>query len=922
MRTRSSLLVAVLLTASPAAAQGTLDLASEADVQFELGVAAQRGGDCRAALGHYLASQRLAPNPNVAFNVAVCFEQIERFAEAFRYYSDYLETPELPAAERRPAEEALRRIRRRVALLRIETDPPGATLYLDRRELGARGVSPRTLAVEPGRHRVFADREGHEPAQSDEVAVAVGEEQAVTLRLPAIFGEVRVLGRPEGATVHVDEPDAPPAGTVGSAVPVPPGRRVLYVSAPGHQTRRYEVEVSPRDSTRLEVDLPREAGTLVTDTNERGALVEIDGEAAGFTPLVVSDVPAGRHVVRITRDGFRAFEEEVDIRPRQSTRVEARLRSEQEVLAASRQAESADDAPASVSLVSQEELRAFGYQTVWDAVAGQRGVYQSNDRTYASLGVRGFSQPQDYGNRVLSLTDGHVMNDDLLGSSYVGFDARSDLMDVERIEVVRGPGSALYGADAFGGVINIITKKPGEGGGGITGAYGSQATTHGSLWATGRDGDVAWRVAAGYDYQPRWSREVPNGRADLVTGVGDQVESGRTTRIDARATRKIGKIGTLGVGGGLSQGALEVLGVGLLNDIVLPRFASTDLTTYFEGGGFLARVFWNRLRADNTLNAVYVGQSLQPGRAEQNVVDAEVVYRAQTELSASLSNDFRIGGAYRYKDVSWTFLDRRRVENHFGLFIHDELRVAKPFAIVADYRIDWVPYLQRFQQSPRGAVLVHPTKQSTIRASVATAFRKPTFLESYLRLPVQLPVTGTAQLSESVRTEDPDFRVDAERILSAELGYLNQESDFFVLDTAAYYNRVSNLIQLAQPRALTVGDFAAGVGRLDPATGLFPVALGGFSNQCQAYDVVGGEAGVRTFPLKGLDVYGNYSLNLIKQDNNSCTSEEVARLVADQRTSMHKVNAGVQLRTAPGFDGSIDFHFVSSQVWGEQVTNV
>ena len=578
------------------------------------------------------------------------------------------------------------------------------------------------------------------------------------------------------------------------------------------------------------------------------------------------------------------------------------------------------EASNSTSIITEQDIRLSGIVKIPELLRRLAGVeIMETTGAQTEVSIRGFNQRLS--NKVLVLVDGRSVYVDLLGATFwqtlsIGVE------DIARIEVVRGPGSALYGADAFGGVINIITKKPGEGGGGITGAYGSQATTHGSLWATGRDGDVAWRVAAGYDYQPRWSREVPNGRADLVTGVGDQVESGRTTRIDARATRKIGKIGTLGVGGGLSQGALEVLGVGLLNDIVLPRFASTDLTTYFEGGGFLARVFWNRLRADNTLNAVYVGQSLQPGRAEQNVVDAEVVYRAQTELSASLSNDFRIGGAYRYKDVSWTFLDRRRVENHFGLFIHDELRVAKPFAIVADYRIDWVPYLQRFQQSPRGAVLVHPTKQSTIRASVATAFRKPTFLESYLRLPVQLPVTGTAQLSESVRTEDPDFRVDAERILSAELGYLNQESDFFVLDTAAYYNRVSNLIQLAQPRALTVGDFAAGVGRLDPATGLFPVALGGFSNQCQAYDVVGGEAGVRTFPLKGLDVYGNYSLNLIKQDNNSCTSEEVARLVADQRTSMHKVNAGVQLRTAPGFDGSIDFHFVSSQVWGEQVTNV
>jgi hypothetical protein len=215
---------------------------------------------------------------------------------------------------------------------------------------------------------------------------------------------------------------------------------------------------------------------------------------------------------------------------------------------------------------------------------------------------------------------------------------------------------------------------------------------------------------------------------------------------------------------------------------------------------------------------------------------------------------------------------------------------------------------------------VHPSKQSTIRASVATAFRKPTFLESYLELPVQLPVTGTAQVTEGMRREDPAFRLNAERTLSAELGYLNQESDAFVLDTTVYYDRVSSLIQIASNRPIAVGDFnSAGV--QDPSTALYPVGLGGWENQCQAYNVYGGEAGVRTFPIEGLDIYANYTLNLQQQDNSGCTAEELSRIVADQRTSVHKVNGGVQIRTKPGIDGAIDVHFVSPQVWAEQVTN-
>ena len=63
--------------------------------------------------------------------------------------------------------------------------------------------------------------------------------------------------------------------------------------------------------------------------------------------------------------------------------------------------------------------------------------------------------------------------------------------DIDRIEVVRGPASALYGADAFNGVINIITKRPGEGGNGVAGGFGDHDITHGSVWASGRDKDFA-----------------------------------------------------------------------------------------------------------------------------------------------------------------------------------------------------------------------------------------------------------------------------------------------------------------------------------------------------------------------------------------------------------------------------------------------
>ncbi len=594
------------------------------------------------------------------------------------------------------------------------------------------------------------------------------------------------------------------------------------------------------------------------------------------------------------------------------------------IVTASKGAQSPLDAPSSTSVITEQDIRLSGITKIPELLRRLAGVdIMEVTGGQSEVSIRGFNQRLS--NKTLVLVDGRSVYADILGAT-IWQTLSIGVEDIQRIEVVRGPGSALYGADAFNGVVNIITKKPGEPSAedkrknGLAGAYGSQATTHGSLWASGLEGDFGWRMAAGYDYLPRWSREVPNGRADVRTGVGDQVESSRTIRLDARGSRRFGKVGTLNFGGGLAQGSLEILGVGTLQDIVLPSFAATDVTTSFNAEHFDARIFWNRLRADSSLNVNYVGQSLLPARVEQNIVDGELVYKANLEISADVVNDLRIGGAYRYKDVVWTYLDQDRFEHHYALFLHDELRIAKPVSIVADYRLDWVPYLERFQQSPRGAVLVHPTKQSTIRGSVATAFRKPTFLESYLRLPIQLPVTGAGQFSEGVRRDDPGFIVNAERILSAEIGYLNQESDVFTVDTSLYFNRVSSLIQLAATRPLTVADFPT-AGTQDIATGLFPIGFGGWENQCQAYNVYGGEASVRTYPTEGLDLYANYTLNLAQQDNSGCTTDQLSRIVADQRTSRHKVNAGVQLRTKTGLDGSVDFHYVADQFWAEQVTN-
>lgn len=130
------------------------------------------------------------------------------------------------------------------------------------------------------------------------------------------------------------------------------------------------------------------------------------------------------------------------------------------VSAASKRDQLTTDAPASVTVVDRDQIRRLGYQTLADVLRGVRGFYVSYDRNYSYLGTRGFSRPGDYNSRLLFLVNGQRINDGLTEGSLIGQDFLVDIDLVERVEIVRGPGSAMYGSSAFFGVVNVITRDP------------------------------------------------------------------------------------------------------------------------------------------------------------------------------------------------------------------------------------------------------------------------------------------------------------------------------------------------------------------------------------------------------------------------------------------------------------------------------
>ncbi|HEY1271653.1 MAG TPA: TonB-dependent receptor plug domain-containing protein, partial [Terriglobales bacterium] len=117
------------------------------------------------------------------------------------------------------------------------------------------------------------------------------------------------------------------------------------------------------------------------------------------------------------------------------------------------------EAPSSVSIITADEIRRYGWRTLGDALRSLRGFYTSYDRQYVYLGVRGFLRPGDYNCRILLLLNGHRLNENVFDSAPMGTEFPLDLDLVDHIEVVRGPGSSLFGANAVFGVINVITRR-------------------------------------------------------------------------------------------------------------------------------------------------------------------------------------------------------------------------------------------------------------------------------------------------------------------------------------------------------------------------------------------------------------------------------------------------------------------------------
>jgi len=117
------------------------------------------------------------------------------------------------------------------------------------------------------------------------------------------------------------------------------------------------------------------------------------------------------------------------------------------------------EAPASITIITSEQILKYGYRTLADILRNVSGFHVTYDRNYSYLGVRGFGLPGQYNNSIALLIDGHRLNDNIFDGATIGTEFSLDMDLIDRVEIIRGPNSSLYVASAFLGVINIITKR-------------------------------------------------------------------------------------------------------------------------------------------------------------------------------------------------------------------------------------------------------------------------------------------------------------------------------------------------------------------------------------------------------------------------------------------------------------------------------
>ena len=784
--TLALLLAALLLGAPPAHADNTAD---EADAAFQLGNDAYSKRDHERALLYFFMSHRLVPNRNVLFNIAKCYEALGRVDEAYRYFNDLLGHP-LPPEDRREVKAALARLSGRVALLTVTSEPPGADIFLGREDLGSRGKTPQTLAVPPGAHKLMVKLEGHRPAEAA-VTLARGREVKQQLELAPILGRVSVTGSPAGAVVR-ERADGPELGKLPVTLALKPGQVLLHVTAPGYLPQQALVKVEPEGTAAVKLDLtarPRATGKVVVTANRENAEVKVDGKGSGFTPTVLS-LPTGRYEVEVVAKDLRPWRQTIEVVADQEQRLFAELRyAPPPVRAASKSLVQIDDSPASITVITREEILSFGWQTLAEAMATVRGVFTSNDRVYSYVGVRGFSPPGDLNTRILILWDGHPMNDVWAGQGYAGRDLDVDLSEIDRIEVVRGPGSALYGTGAFFAVVNLVPRGQLDGDRHVEGAGAFGGLTGGKLRASGgHQGKSAGFHLSAAGFLSKGAETTDLKERGVVLGLDGERVFGGTAQARVGPVSLSAKINhrTKDIPIGPAE---TVVGAPGTSSIDARGFAELRFEQAWQRFTLSARAYYDGSRFDGRY--VYPDENdpaatvIERDQGGADWFGAEVRGRVRLFGENHLTLGFEGQGQLaRMSSSSLSTGESRHSRVVLSPYLLDEWRIHPRFSVSAGVRLD--KYLDQpvIPVTPRAGIVFRPYLSGLSKIGFGRAFRAPNVYELFY--------------TDGALSQKPALVLNPETITTFEFEHAHDFTEELRVTVSGYHNLIEQLVVLGE----------------------------------------------------------------------------------------------------------------------------
>ena len=570
---------------------------------------------------------------------------------------------------------------------------------------------------------------------------------------------------------------------------------------------------------------------------------------------------------------------------------------EETVVSAARKATSPLDAPVSTTIITADDIRLSGMTNIPDllrSVAGMEVMAMGSGN--ANIGIRGFNQRM--ANKVLVLVDGRSVCMDFVGATFFQL-LDVNLADIERIEVIRGPGSTMYGANAFSGVVNIITKQIGARDAEVNILGGMGETVQGNVRFSDRIGTVGYGLSVGYEQTDRFELEYDPERTDMQPVVDDPTLAVRALRLNGGINWLPRRDTSFALTGGMSSAFDDFYAIGQLRNLygqgTMPwgridaRYKGLAARAYYNHYSIDVGPAWMATGSLDSLNTHLLS----------NIIDAELSYGSDVKLG--VPNHISVGVGFRVKTVDWAYLDDEHMERHLNGFIEDRITFFQDgekfdsLAAVLGFRFDQHP-LVGFTPSPRVALIAKPTAGTAIRASAGTAFRIPTFMESYLEVMVPSPYSGVGYVVYG------DTQLKPERIQSAELGFRFEGSDYFMFDIAGYYQRVNDFIRFGPIYP------SLDAGTHDVYGDQFVGGWAEFENVDQPFAGFGVEPTIHLFPVDGLDISINYAFNYVL-DLDKFKAGEDAR---DVTTPLHKLNAGVQYRSPINLDFNVNVHVVSA----------